>query len=71
MAAGVFNKYSKKQRGQKENIKPTKKKVQHTNTHLEHFEDLEETSVWEEGAVADRYAVPTPESHRKVKKIRV
>lgn len=37
----------------------------HTHTHLEHLEDFEEASVWEEGAVADRYAVPTPESQKK------
>lgn len=35
-----------------------------THTHLEHLEDLEEASVWEEGAAADTYTVSTPESHR-------
>lgn len=65
----MFNKNSTKQRTEREH-KPQKveSKGQYTNTHLEHLEDLEETSVWEEGTVADRYAVPTPESHRKDKK---
>lgn len=51
--------YIKQQRGKQ------KTGQLHKHTHLEHLEDLEEACVWEEGTVADRHAVPTPESHRE------
>lgn len=44
------------------NSQGEKRAKDNMQTHLNHFEGLEEAGVWEKGSITDRHAVPAPEA---------